>query len=359
VAPSRSAKDPPAEAKAAPPDAAVGPSIETRKVQKSGRGSTVISLPKEWVQRTGLKPGDPVALHFQRDGSLLISPRLVESSPRLRCVIEVDATRPDRTTRQVIAAYLEGCGQIELRSKGEMPPTLRQKLHEGFRKIVGLEVVDEGRDRIMLLDLASPSEFPMGRGLRRMNMLTRAMVEDAMATVVDGEGDRLPSVLARDDEVDRIFWLVFKQHHLVLRDPRFAGKIEMTPQRSLGYMLAARIFERVADHACVIARSSADLKGALPKSIAEGLREAGKDALELLDRAFQCFVGAAGDQAHEVIEQVRPFEKRVANLRESIGGLKGRQAVALAYVLESIERTGAYAADLAELAINSSVVTSS
>jgi len=199
----------------------------------------------------------------------------------------------------------------------------------------------------------------MGRGLRRMSMLTRAMVEDAMATVVDGEGDRLPTVLARDDEVDRIFWLIFKQHHLVLRDPRFAGKIEMTPQRSLGYMLVARIFERVADHACTIARSSTDLKGALPKNIAEGLREAGKDALELLDRAFQCFVGAAGDQAHEVIEQVRPFEKRVAGLRESIGGLKGRQAVALAYVLESIDRTGAYAADIAELAINSSVVTTS
>lgn len=334
-----------------------GPAIETRKVQKSGRGSTVISLPKEWVQRSGLKPGDPVALHFQRDGSLLISPHLVETSPRLRCAIEVDATRPERTARQVIAAYLEGCGQIELRSRGELSPALRQKLHESFRKIVGLEVVDEAPDRILLLDLASPSEFPMGRGLRRMNMLTKAMVEDAMSTVVDGESDRLQSVLARDDEVDRIFWLVFKQHHLVLRDPRFAGKIEMTPQRSLGYMLSARIFERVADHACVIARSSADLKGALPKGIAEGLRKAGTDALELLDRAFQCFVGAAGEEAHEVIEEVRPFEKRLASLRESIGGLKGKQAVALAYVLESIERTGAYAADLAELAINSSVVT--
>jgi phosphate uptake regulator len=77
-----------------------------------------------------------------------------------------------------------------------------------------------------------------------------------------------------------------------------------------------------------------------------------------LDRAFRCFVGSAGDAAHEVIEHVKPFEKRLAGLRESIGGLKGRQAVALAYVLESIERTGAYAADIAELAINQSVETS-
>ena len=78
-------------------------------------------------------------------------------------------------------------------------------------------------------------------------------------------------------------------------------------------------------------------------------------SLGLLDRGFQCFVGDNPVEADEVIESVKPFEARVSALRESIGGLKGRQAVALAYVLESIERTGAYATDIAELAINNSL----
>lgn len=329
--------------------------IETRKVQKSGRGSTVISLPKGWVERTGLKPGDPVALHFQRDGSMVISPNLVEKLSRLKVSIEIDAKRPERTSRHVIAAYLEGFSQIELQSKAEISPAVRQRLHDGVRKIVGLEVVEEGRDRIVLLDLASPSEFPMARGLRRMHMLTRAMHDDAMAALLDGNPDRVASVLQRDDEVDRLYWLVFKQHHLVLRDPRFAAKIEMTAQRSLGFMLAARMFERVADHACTIARSAGDLRGALPKPIADGLKDASDRALALLDRGFQSFAGENTDEAHEAIESVKPFEARVSSLRESIGGLKGRQAVALAYVLESIERTGAYATDIAELTINNSL----
>jgi phosphate uptake regulator len=269
--------------------------------------------------------------------------------------IEIDHKRPQRTARQVIAAYLEGFSQIELHSKAEISPALRQQLHDGVRKIVGLEVVDEARDRMVLLDLASPSEFPMARGLRRMHMLTRAMQADAMAALLAGESDRVGSVLQRDDEVDRLYWLIFKQHHLVLRDPRFAAKLETTAQRSLGYMLAARILERVADHACTIARSAADLKGALPKAISDGLQEASDQALALLDRGFQSFVSEDQSECHEVIESVKPFEHRVSALRESIGGLKGRQAVALAYVLESIERTGAYATDVAELAINNSV----
>lgn len=330
-------------------------SVETRKVQKSGRGSTVISLPKRWVERTGLKPGDPVALHFHRDGSLMVSPNLVEKPSRLKVSIEIDVKRPDRTSRHVIAAYLEGFSQIELHSRFEISPAVRQKLHDGVRKIVGLEIVEEGRDRIILLDLASPSEFPMARGLRRMHTLTRAMHDDAMAALLAGDADSVTSVLHRDDEVDRLYWLVFKQHHLVLRDPRFAAKLEMTPQRSLGFMLAARMFERVADHACTIARSAGDLRGALPKPIADGLKDASGQAMGLLDRGFQSFATENTDEAHETIESVRPFEVRVSALRESIGGLKGRQAVALAYVLESIERTGAYATDIAELTINNSL----
>lgn len=331
--------------------------VETRKIQRSGRGSTVLSLPKDWVERVGLKPGDPVALHFQPDGSFVLSPRLVESSSRLKATIDIDPRHPARTIRQVIAAYLEGCGQIELRSKTDIAPAMRQAIHEGVRKIVGLEIVDEGLDRIALLDVASPSDFPQGRGLRRMHMLTRAMQEDAMAALVEGQGERAELVFRRDDEVDRLYWLIFKQHHLVLRDPRFAAKLETTPQKSLGFMLAARILERVSDHACTIARSAADLRGALPKAIADGLHEASKQALTLLDRAFQCFVGDNAEEAHEVIDSVEPFEARVSALRESIGGLKGRQAVALAYVLESVERTGAYATDLAELAVNNAVRT--
>ncbi len=331
--------------------------LETRRVQRSGRGSTVISLPKDWVDRIGIKPGDPVALQYQEDGSVIVSPKLLESATRLKTVIEIDGRMPDRTIRRVIAAYLEGYSQIELRTRGQLGAEVRQTIHEGIRKILGLEVVDEGSDRIVLLDLASPSEFPMARGLWRMHRLTRAMQVDAMEVVLAGSPERVEAVLKRDDEVDRLYWLIFKQHHLILRDPRFAAKLELTPQRSLGNLLAARIFERVADHACTIAKSANDLRGALPQGIASGMVEANGQALQLLDRGFACFMGNDLPSAHEVIEAVRPFESRLSELRESIAGLKARQAVALAYVLESIERTGAYSADIAELAINNCVGT--
>ncbi len=46
-----------------------------RKVQSTGRGSYIISLPKDWVQGIGLKRGSEIAFNVQADSSLTLVPR--------------------------------------------------------------------------------------------------------------------------------------------------------------------------------------------------------------------------------------------------------------------------------------------
>src|SRR3972149_2969895 len=106
----KSGKENSKDGQADKPAPALERTVETRKIQRSGRGSTVLSLPQEGVGRVGLKPGDPVALHFQPDGSFVLSPRLVESTSRLKATLEIDPKRPARTSRQGIAGHLRGEG---------------------------------------------------------------------------------------------------------------------------------------------------------------------------------------------------------------------------------------------------------
>ena len=61
-------------------------------------GVAVIPHTYENTNLCGLKPGDPVALHFQPDGSFVLSPRLVESTSRLKATLEIDPKRPARTS---------------------------------------------------------------------------------------------------------------------------------------------------------------------------------------------------------------------------------------------------------------------
>ncbi|MEM3226367.1 MAG: AbrB/MazE/SpoVT family DNA-binding domain-containing protein, partial [Saccharolobus sp.] len=44
--------------------------IETRKVQRLGSSSLFITLPKKWINKWGIKPGDKVILEALDDGSL-------------------------------------------------------------------------------------------------------------------------------------------------------------------------------------------------------------------------------------------------------------------------------------------------
>ena len=46
-----------------------------RRVQSTGRGSYIISLPKEWIQDIGLKKGSEIDFNVQADSSLTLVPR--------------------------------------------------------------------------------------------------------------------------------------------------------------------------------------------------------------------------------------------------------------------------------------------
>ena len=53
-----------------------------RRVQCTGRGSYIISLPKEWVQDIGLKRGSEIAFNLQPDSTLTLVPRKIREKKK-------------------------------------------------------------------------------------------------------------------------------------------------------------------------------------------------------------------------------------------------------------------------------------
>ena len=57
----------------------------TRKIQRVGRSTLTISLPKEWEKNNMLKKGDIVACLPERDGSLRLMPlELTKTKKRIK-----------------------------------------------------------------------------------------------------------------------------------------------------------------------------------------------------------------------------------------------------------------------------------
>jgi phosphate uptake regulator len=107
------------------------------------------------------------------------------------------------------------------------------------------------------------------------------MHADAMEALRGSDAGLAENVLARDDEVDRLYWFVAKQQSMISRDPAVARKMGMGVSEASFYLSAAKALERIADHAARIAHSASALSS-------ERKRQAGQGHRRLrIDRAFR------------------------------------------------------------------------
>jgi phosphate uptake regulator len=326
--------------------------METRKIQITGGSTYIISLPKKWVKKAGVKNGDHIILKPQSDGTLLINPKLHQESDKPKRLINIEYDETEKMTRKFIAAYLSGYDIIEFRSKNRLTPQVRQKIRNLSHYVIGPEIIDETINSMTVQDLTDASEFSLKRGLRRMHVITREMHHDATIALKDLDKQLATDVESRDDEVDKIYWMIAKQYNLILRDVLFAEKIGITPIASLGYLLIARAIERIADHTKKIASNIVNIR--TNSKIIPKITEASIKIIEILDAAMNAFYSKRFEETNDVVNKAKKIAKTINGIRHELMEIKGNtiETVSFAYIIDSLERIRSYALDIAEISIN-------
>jgi phosphate uptake regulator len=127
----------------------------------------------------------------------------------------------------------------------------------------------------------------------------------------------------------------------------------MTPSEALNFLLLARLIERTADHADRITHQSLAIvrtKSVEPFLIK--LEKQGRRAAELFQGALRAFMKPDAKKAHEIIDEVDKFLATQERLLKEAGSIQSEVLAHLAFVIESIGRTAAYAADVSEVTVN-------
>lgn len=334
--------------------------MELRKIQLTGGSSFTVTLPKEWVEKGELKAGDVVGFVPQHDGSLAVYPHARHESTRARYEIEATQDDPEAIFRNVVAAYLAGYDVIRVMSKKPLGANARRAARQASKRIIGLEVTEEDGTSITLQDFLDPKEFHIDKGLRRMQAICRSMQEDALRAFteeIEGVHDIFQD---RDDEVDRLYWMINKQYHAILRDPTYAQKMGLNASQALNYLLAARLIERTADHALRIAENVQALRqDAIAAKLESKIEKHARKAVQLFSDSIVSFHKQDKDAANKIIDEARSFRAAQDALTKESLSLAGESILHVALALESIGRTAAYAADVAETAINHRVAMKS
>lgn len=327
--------------------------VETRKVQVTGKSTYVVSLPKKWVTSVQLRNGDSVVLVPLPDGTMLINPKLKKSErEQTKKVIMVDSNDNEQLFRKFIGAYLAGYNLIEFRTNGNSPKNVRQDIRDLTHSVIGPQLIEESSNVMVLRDLLDSSDFSMVKGIKRMYMIARDMHQDAIGILSTRNKDMAEDVQSRDQEVDKLYWMISKQYNQIIRDVFFADKMGVSTIEAQGYLLVARTLERVADHAGRIAANAAKIDE--KEELAPKIMAMDSEVIKLMDDAVSSFYQNKFDTANEVVNRAELLSHNIENLSREVLSMRGEATniVPLAYIVDSIERTRAYASDIGEAAIN-------
>lgn len=326
--------------------------MESRKVQITGGSTYIVSLPKSWINERGIKAGDPLWVTNLQDGGLLLSQKLKGDRVTKKKVLEMEDEIEEHLIRKLIGMYLAGYNTIEIKSK-KIDPKMRRAIRDFTKMVVGPEIIDENSKCVVLQDLINPAEFSQKKGLRRMYMLVKSMHKDAITALRKMEKNLAKDVILRDGDVDRLHWMIAKQYNLILNDTEIAKNIGVSSEKSLNLMLISRIIERIGDHAAKIAESILLLDGMnIDDKIVREIANESDVSLEILEKSMNAFFSENLDEANEAIDLSDKLSRMSDLLMKKIREQESDLVVSLASIIESVRRTGLYATDISEIAIN-------
>jgi len=332
--------------------------MEGRKLQLAGGSTYLVSLPKRWVLNAGLKAGDTLFVDTETDGTVSVRPHAAEKTAARRKIFqEKGEEERDHLLRKFIGAYISGFGVIEIRFPPDQGPFVRRVAREFCRLVIGPEVIEESRNTLVIQDLSDPSELSSEKCIRRMHLTVRAMVEDAIAALKKSDGAFAHDVALRDQDVDRLYWMVAKQYHLSSTAQMSNGN-GFDHRAIHGYQLVGKLLERIGDHAQRIAMTYpvlAEGKTLDPKLVKE-FEEAASSAVAILDGAFNALITGNIDAANEAIDARAQHQKLIDALSHRVSNRKGEELLAFGTVVNSLGRCASYGADIAEQAINLAVL---
>ncbi len=330
--------------------------IETRKVQKTGGSSYIISLPKVWIDKHGVEKNDTLGILSQPDGNLLITPQIDnETAIKTKEIIVDDFEDKNFLFRVLIGAYIMGFSRIVLKSSRKFEPLIRDTITNFTQIAIGPEIVEESNNFIVIKDLLNPKEMPFEKTIKRMYILVQGMHEDSINAFETQNKDLAEEVIKRDNDVDRLHWLVGRQSHIVLRDIILCQKMGITLEQASHYQQISRFLERIGDHASKIAKNVLILiKHKLDQNLMEEIKEVSILSLNLLNKSLDAWLQKSLVLANENIEDIRNLI--VTTEKISLNAINSAEvSIAVGYIIESIRRTAEYSGDISEIIINNLV----
>lgn len=315
----------------------------TRRLQKIG-STTMVSLPKEWVDANGLAKNDEVQI--EPGENMLVIAANNQSRPIRDVTISYPLPENENISANVTGAYLLGYGMIHIKSAESIPIRDRQNIRDSVRRLAGMEIMEEDASSITAQFLLDPAILNPQKTLKRMSKIVLGMFGDLLNSLISGDQSNLQTLHSRDLEVNRQYFLSVRLIRNAIADKNLADAFNLENVDVVDYRIAANILEGTGDTIVELADELPNTS--VSKDDLAKIYEIAKGWPQMGETAVDSFVDNDRRRAISAIESHKKNQAAVASLRNSLSG-HGRVQIDfldILYMFDRVERSWADIADL-------------
>jgi len=313
--------------------------MEIRKLQYSGKGTFVISLPKKWLEKHKLDKGDRFAI-MEMENGLFVTPKYNEMR-ELTANLKISKY----IAREITARYTYGYKNIII--SGPISSHYRMIISQTLSELMGYDIVEETEDHIVITDLLNPSQLDITKTLKRMFFLASLMHKDSITAFLNQDKKLAEDIIKRDSEVNKLFFLTVRQIRTALQDTTMAESIGVNYLQSIDLRVVSKCIEVIGDYAVFIAKAILVLERC-DTPLMKRMADFGTKTLEFSKIAMDSFLYADKEKSAELLNRKNEFYITKRALDEDI--LKCKNAIIMRNILESIRGIGDKAFEIASLA---------
>ncbi|MEM3374411.1 MAG: hypothetical protein QXE31_04275 [Candidatus Woesearchaeota archaeon] len=238
--------------------------METRKIQKTGIATYIVSLPKTWIVKKGLKAGDKVNIIEEKDQSLRIC---LDYKDPLKKEVEIKLNKDislEEFLRKFTAHYLDGATKITILINDKK--NIFKEITLNLKRFMGYEIVEQSSSKLIIQDFFTSENLSLTKTIRREFNISKMVIEESRG-ILNKEINNLNNIELWEEEVDKLYLFLRRQINFAIHNSSILKNFEVTLKECQDYLLLIDAIEKITDSFYTISQNALQIEAISEKSL--------------------------------------------------------------------------------------------
>ncbi|MCS7137660.1 MAG: phosphate uptake regulator PhoU [Candidatus Caldarchaeum sp.] len=275
-----------------------------RRVQRVGSGTLTVSLPRRWVEKTGLKPGDVVSIVELSDSVLKLETKPTKTPQHTVFTLDVGKIKDSKLlSRLLIGAYLQGFEETNIIGGDGITEEMQAAIASTVDLLPGVEIVEQSFRKIVIQSFLDPGKFPVPSIIKRIQVMLTMGINNLAEALREGRREPLLDVEKMETKIDELYFLCIRQIFFSVKKEVWGEEVSDPYIGAIGDRLVVRALEEIADSLKLAADEvEALIEKDLPKAVVNKLVKLLESIQVVFGKTMKAFLSLDIQLANEIIE---------------------------------------------------------